>query len=392
MVAKAKAKAETKQETKDCKTLKAIDLIKELKRLSPSDLNNNLKTWCDRAKQREYNSEKISILLAIHEHLTSHTEPLWTALPLVRLSILFNEIGYTWLSKSYAMLALCCEGRTGRGSVTEKHDSYELTLGLHAMTEEEVQSYARAAYDISSELPDFLKPFPEVVLLKLDQNWKTGIPSTAEYGLCYMNGKLITVLLDKIEDIRQQLASKREERSQQPIETPNKKSNYKSKTVAGPSSKQQGDLLEILGRYLMSCMPGTRINQVPVWQDRTGTDYDVICSLDGFQVDFRTEFGRYFICECKAWNDAVDFDVIAKFGRVLDSVRAKFGIVFSLNGLTGEANNKNAYAEQRNIYRDRGIVIISAKKEDLLKVANGTNFINLIRQKYDDIRLFKRIE
>lgn len=387
-----KAKTKLKNEPKSYKALKAIDVINEVKGLSPLKLNSDLKTWCDRAKEREYNSEKISILLAIYEHLTSDKEPLWTALPLVRLSILFNEMGYTWLSKSYAMLALCCEARTGGGSVGEDHDSYELSLGLHAMAEREVQEYAKDANEISSKLPDFLKPFPEVVLLKLNQNWKTGIPATAEYGLCYMNGSLIRVLLDKIEEIRQQLAKDREKNSEKSGNKQKRNSKKKSEEVAGRSTKLQGDLLELLGKYLMSCMPGSRINQDPVWQDRTGTDYDVICSLDGFQVDFRTEFGRYFICECKAWNSAVDFDVVAKFGRVLDSVRAKFGIIFSLNGLTGEKDTKNAYAEQRNIYRDRGIVMISVNKEDLTRVADGWNFINLIRQKYDDIRLFKRID
>lgn len=387
-----KAKTPSKEKPKNYKEPKAIDVINEVKGLSPKQLNNDLKTWCDRAKEREYNSEKISILLAIHEHLTSDEEPLWTALPLVRLSILFNEMGYTWLSKSYAMLALCCEARTGGGSVGEGHDSYELSLGLHAMAEREVQAYAKKASEISSELDDFLKPFPEVVLLKLDQNWKTGIPSTAEYGLCFMNGRLIRVLLDKIEEIRQQLVKNKEKDSEKSDNEQGRPRKKKSKAVADPSTKLQGDLLELLGKYLMSCMPGSRINQDPVWQDRTGTDYDVICSLDGFQVDFRTEFGRYFICECKAWNSAADFDVVAKFGRVLDSVRAKFGIIFSLNGLTGEKDTKNAAAEQLNIYRDRGIVMISVNKEDLTMVADGWNFINLIRQKYDDIRLFKRIE
>ena len=57
------------------------------------------------------------------------------------------------------------------------------------------------------------------------------------------------------------------------------------------------------------------------------TDYDIVCSMEGFEVDFRSELG-YFVCECKDWNQPADFSVMAKFCRVLDSTKSRFGVLF----------------------------------------------------------------
>lgn len=363
------------------KTAEILNLIYETK---PNDLNKVVKEFCEAVKTFEHDSQKLSILFAIHQQLTSGNAIQWNALPLTHLSKLMYDIGYPWLSKSYAMLALCNEVQLNGPTLDPtKHDSYELAAGFHGIPEPEVERYAKEAYEIFKELPDAQHPFPEAILCKLDQNWKTGVPSEKEYGLCFANGAFIAFLLKHIDKVANDLQAIKKQKKEGTYKTSDDE-EYK------PSTKMQGDLLELLGRYLMSTMPGARINETSIWQAHTGTDYDVVCSLDGFQVDFRTEFGRYFICECKAHTDEIPFDIIAKFGRVLSSVRSKFGIVFSLKGLTGAASADNARAEQLNIYRDSGIIIVSLDKDDLLEVARGKNFINLLRQKYDDIRLFKR--
>jgi hypothetical protein len=77
-----------------------------------------------------------------------------------------------------------------------------------------------------------------------------------------------------------------------------------------------GQALEFCAEYLLSCMPGCRTSR----RAKSGsTDYDVVCSMEGFEVDFRSEFGRYFFCECKDWDRPANFTTMAKFCRVLDS-------------------------------------------------------------------------
>jgi hypothetical protein len=68
--------------------------------------------------------------------------------------------------------------------------------------------------------------------------------------------------------------------------------------------------------------------------------------------------GRYFVCECKDWDKPADFTTMAKFCRVLDSFKARFGILFSKGGYSPEtAAPQDAAREQLKVFQDRGIVV-----------------------------------
>src|SRR5690606_2842720 len=97
---------------------------------------------------------------------------------------------------------------------------------------------------------------------------------------------------------------------------------------------------------------------------------------------------RYFACECKdRAKDRASFTDIAKFCRVLDSVKAKFGIVFSPTGHSGSGRSVDADREILKVYQDRGIVILVIDRDDLQRVAEGANFIAMLREKYEAVRL-----
>jgi hypothetical protein len=131
-------------------------------------------------------------------------------------------------------------------------------------------------------------------------------------------------------------------------------------------------------------MPGCRTTR----RKRSySTEYDIICSVEGFEVDFRSELGRYFICECMDWQKPANITIIAKFCRILDSMKSRFGILFSTEGITGQGCAIDAEREQLKVYQDRGMIIIVVDRADLEFVANGGNFINLLRTKYETVRL-----
>ncbi len=71
----------------------------------------------------------------------------------------------------------------------------------------------------------------------------------------------------------------------------------------------------------------------------------------------------------------------------MDSTKPKFGILFSKNGISSQGFRKNADLEILKVFQDRGIVIVVVKEEELTKVANGTNFISMLREKYMTVRL-----
>jgi hypothetical protein len=138
-----------------------------------------------------------------------------------------------------------------------------------------------------------------------------------------------------------------------------------------------GKILERLADYILSCMPGCRTTRR---QRSKSTDYDIVCSMEGFEVDFRSELGRYFVCECKDWQSPADFTTMAKFCRVLDSTKSRFGVLFSKSGISGQGKTADAEREQLKIFQDRGMVIVVVDLNDLEYVAKGGNFTNLLRQ------------
>jgi hypothetical protein len=121
------------------------------------------------------------------------------------------------------------------------------------------------------------------------------------------------------------------------------------------------------------------------------TDYDVVCTLEGPNDDFRSELGRYFICECKDWSAPADFSAFAKFCYVLDSVKCRFGILFSREGITGAGRATDAERVQVKVFQDRGMVVIVITQKDLREIADGANLITMIRSKYEAVRLDLRL-
>jgi hypothetical protein len=109
--------------------------------------------------------------------------------------------------------------------------------------------------------------------------------------------------------------------------------------------------------------------------------------MEGFEVDFRSELGRYFVCECKDWKKPADFSTLAKFCRVLDSTKARFGILFSRQGVSGARRTAFAEREQLKVFQDRGIVIVAIDENDVRSVVNGANLINVLRERYEAVRL-----
>jgi hypothetical protein len=109
--------------------------------------------------------------------------------------------------------------------------------------------------------------------------------------------------------------------------------------------------------------------------------------MEGFDLDFRSELGRYFVCECKDWEAPADYSTMAKFCRVLDSTKARFGILFTKNGITGTQRTTDAAREQLKIYQDRGIVIVTIDQTGLSAIASGGNLVSLLRDQYETVRL-----
>jgi hypothetical protein len=295
--------------------------------------------------------EAISIYSALYNQCLVVQEKTGTrahkGTPLVWISDCYSVLQSPVLAKRYLMLTLCEDAIRESGTVSPNTTGiyFRLVWGS-GLPDSELQRYAQEIYKLSQDNPKD-SMYPEWIVQELDQNWMTEFPSPQEAAVYIANPRYINYMLSKLGD-------------------------------------GSGKNLEQLAGYILSCMPGCRTT---LRQLTKSTDYDIVCSMEGFEVDFRSEMGRYFVCECKDWKKAADFTTMAKFCRVLDSTKSRFGILFSKKGISGAKKTTNAEREQLKVFQDRGMVIVVIDKTDLEYVSNGGNFINLLRQRYEKIRL-----
>jgi len=250
-------------------------------------------------------------------------------------------------AKRYIMLTLIEDAIREQGEISPATTGvYFRIVWRHGLSDVQVRRYAQRAYELfrTSEAE---ARYPEWILQQLDQDWMTEFPSPEEWSFYAANGPYVRSLLRRQDD-------------------------------------SSGRTMELLGEYVLSCMPGCRTTR----RERSrSTDYDVVCSMEGLDLDFRSELGRYFVCECKDWKRPVDFASFAKFCRVLDSIKSRFGIIFSRKGISGRGKTQDAAGEQLKVFQDRGMVIVVVDENDLLLVAEGQNFTTLLRRKYEVVRL-----
>jgi len=67
--------------------------------------------------------------------------------------------------------------------------------------------------------------------------------------------------------------------------------------------------------------------------------------------------------------------------------KCRFGILFSREGITGVGRMSDAEREQLKVFQDRGMVIVVVSLRDLDEVAEGANFMTMMRAKYEHVRL-----
>jgi hypothetical protein len=268
--------------------------------------------------------------------------------PLIWMSDCYSGIRFPVISKRYLMYALCENAIQEKGQIQAANMGSYWRLILGGMFEGKINSYCKKVWDLFSENNEW-GMYPEWLIQKIDdRSWMMEIPSPAEGMIYEVNSRYMLKIMEGL-------------------------------------GKSKGIDFELLAHYLLSCMPGCKVTGRT--RSGSGTDYDLICSMEGYQVDFRSEFGRYFVCECKDWERPADVTTVLKFCRVLDSIKTRFGILFSKKGVSGQGKNKSAETEIRKMYQDRGVVIIVVDENDINEIVGHNNFISMLREKYESIRL-----
>lgn len=290
------------------------------------------------------------VFQGLYDRMLEHQEQtrIWVhkGMPLVYISDCHARLRHPVLAKRYLMLTLCEDAISDKGKILPNRGVYFRIVGQHGVPQPEVDYLGKRAWELSQGNP-VESLFPEWVLQELGEDWIRDYPTEEEAGIYVLNTRYLKYLFDGL-------------------------------------GTHEGKTLERLAYYLLSCIPGCRAYR----RTRTeSTDYDVVCSLEGPGLDFRDEVGRYFLCECKDWSRPADFTTIAKFARVLESAKCRFGILFSREGITGAMATTDAAREVLKLFQDRGIPIVVVSESDLRQVLQGANLMAMLRAKYEGIRL-----
>ena len=295
--------------------------------------------------------EALAVFSTFYDHMLQYQKEsgkrLHKGTPLVRISECHERLGHPVLSKRYLMLTACEDAIRDKGKIdAETTGLYFRMIWGRGMTHWALLRYATKMYEISEKYSSE-SFYSEWILQNLDDQWMVEYPSPQEAGVYAIARPYVRHLL-------------------------------------GSLGSGAGKNLERLAHYLLACTPGCRARM----RVRTSsTDYDVVCAVEGAGLDFRSELGRYFICECKDWDTKADFTAMAKFCRVLDSAKCSFGILFSKKGISGEGAATDAEREQIKVFQQRGMVVVVVSESDLQEVADGANFLTMLRTKYEQVRL-----
>lgn len=268
-------------------------------------------------------------------------------MPLVWISDCYGNLGCPVLARRYLMLTTCEDAIRDKGHIqADQSGVYFLWVWKYGLGHGDLNRYAGTIWDLYQMNPDDAA-FPEWILQDLDDHWMTGYPSSHEASLYVITASYVKRLLARL-------------------------------------GSGDGMVLERLAQYLLSAIPACRAYR---HQRSHSTDYDIVCANEGVDFDFRSDLGRYFICECKDWKRRANFTAFAKFCHVLDSAKCRFGILFSKQGISGKGKATNAEREQLKVFQDRGMVVVVISESDLERLASGANFITMLRRNYETVRL-----
>lgn len=95
---------------------------------------------------------------------------------------------------------------------------------------------------------------------------------------------------------------------------------------------------------------------------------------------------KTIICECKNLDTTVGVTWVGKFYSLLSQRKLKLGIIISYNGLAGKGEWDSSKGLVKKIYLKENIAILDIKYSDLEDIDKGKTIVDLIEEKYENLR------
>lgn len=182
------------------------------------------------------------------------------------------------------------------------------------------------------------------------------------------------------------------ERKAQPSSVPHKAPGNKGlvdlieSTERAVGNDEKGKSFEALARFLFDSVPSLRCKYSNL---RTrSSEIDLVIEYDKSKgsIPLFEELGRYALVECKNWSKPVGVGPIRDFMGKLDKCKARLGIIFSKNGVTGVDAGEDALREIQSRFDRDGVFLLVFSLEDLRNIGDGQGFKEALDYKADNLR------
>ncbi len=151
------------------------------------------------------------------------------------------------------------------------------------------------------------------------------------------------------------------------------------------TNEDKKNSLELLARRVFESHSFLRCKYINL--RTSSSEIDLVCEYLGHtKRTLFDEYGRYFLVECKNWSRPAGAKEVRDFLGKIEKSRVKLGILFSKNGITGEANGTDALREIHSCYDRSGICVVVLSLAELKEAGDQTNIIDLIDTKLDQLR------
>ena len=156
------------------------------------------------------------------------------------------------------------------------------------------------------------------------------------------------------------------------------------------NTKDKGNKLEDLVAFIFENLS---IFEVLKNKRSSTNEIDLIIRLtqEGFMVKhyglFPFDDIYIFNVECKNYEDKIDVTWLGKFYSLLSTCSQKFGLIFSKKGFSGRGKWADAKGLAKKMLLKDGIYILDINLKHLKELANGKNFLDIIRDEKDALEL-----
>ena len=156
------------------------------------------------------------------------------------------------------------------------------------------------------------------------------------------------------------------------------------------NTKDKGNKLEDLVTFIFE-----NLNIFKVFKNRRSStnEIDLVIRLTDIGM-LAKKYGLFpfdnvsiFNVECKNYNKKIDVTWVGKFYSLLSTCSQKFGLIFSKKGFTSKSKWTDAKGLAKKILLKDGIYILDINLKHLKDLANGKNFLDIIRDEKDALDL-----